>query len=171
MREIRLITIDSVICDELADQCEFEEKHEALLGDNADLIVEVVRQNEDHRRSTGADPRWGGHLAVDASSSQVIGTCAFKGAPDAEKRVEIAYFTFPAFEGRGFATAMACELEQQAAASCLVSLLLAYTLPEENASTRVLRRLDYRFVGEITDPEDGLVWRWERSPRSRVDGL
>ena len=57
MREIRLITIDSVICDELADQCEFEEKHEALLGDNADLIVEVVRQNEDHRRSTGADPR------------------------------------------------------------------------------------------------------------------
>lgn len=38
-----------------------------------------------------------------------VGTCGFKSSPD-QGRVEIAYFTFPDFEGRGLATAMAGEL-------------------------------------------------------------
>jgi hypothetical protein len=41
-------------------------------------------------------------------------------------------------------------------------LPIAHTLPEENASTRALRRNGFLFAGEVMDPEDGLVWRWER---------
>lgn len=68
--------------------------------------------------------------------------------------------TFPAFERRGFATAMARALERHAAAAHEVRLL-AHTLPEENASTRVLRKLGWARAGEATDPEAGPVWRWE----------
>jgi len=31
-----------------------------------------------------------------------------------------------------------------------------------NASQRVLAKCGFQYVGEITDPEDGLVWRFER---------
>jgi RimJ/RimL family protein N-acetyltransferase len=43
-----------------------------------------------------------------------------------------------------------------------VRVVRAHTLPEENASTRVLAKCGFRQVGEMVDPEDGLVWRWEK---------
>jgi ribosomal-protein-alanine N-acetyltransferase len=39
----------------------------------------------------------------------------------------------------------------------------AHTLPNPNASTRVLTKCGFHRVGEVIDPEDGLVWRWERN--------
>jgi [ribosomal protein S5]-alanine N-acetyltransferase len=43
-----------------------------------------------------------------------------------------------------------------------VALVIAHTLPIENASCQVLRRCGYRRAGEVIDPQDGLVWRWQR---------
>jgi [ribosomal protein S5]-alanine N-acetyltransferase len=37
----------------------------------------------------------------------------------------------------------------------------AQTLPEENASTSVLKKLRFRIVGTVEHPEDGLVWEWQ----------
>jgi len=36
-------------------------------------------------------------------------------------------------------------------------------LPEENASTSVLKKLRFRLVGTVEHPEDGLVWEWQLS--------
>jgi RimJ/RimL family protein N-acetyltransferase len=108
------------------------------------------------------DPRpapWGCYLANEGSD--MIGTCAFKAAPNEKGEVEIAYMTFPAFERRGHATAMAGALTR-IAFEAGVPMVIAHTLPEENASTRALRRNGFRHAGEVMDPEDGLVWRWER---------
>ncbi|MGH7631966.1 MAG: hypothetical protein ACREOF_21740 [Gemmatimonadales bacterium] len=33
-----------------------------------------------------------------------------------------------------------------------------------NASARVLEKLGFRRLGEVIDPEDGPVWRWEWEP-------
>jgi RimJ/RimL family protein N-acetyltransferase len=102
---------------------------------------------------------WGSYLAeVDG---QAAGFCAFKFPPDAEGEVELAYMTFPAFEGRGYATAMAGALfriAEQAGAAMVVAL----TLPYENASNRALGRNGFTLAGEEEDPEDGPVWRWEK---------
>lgn len=109
-----------------------------------------------------AQPRpdpWGCYLAYEGDIA--IGTCAFKAAPDAEGSVELAYMTFPAFERRGHATAMAAALYDIARAGG-APLAIAHTLPEENASTRALRRNGFTQAGSVIDPEDGLVWRWER---------
>lgn len=107
------------------------------------------------------DPRpvpWGSYLA--RLAGRPIGICAFKAAPDAAGEVELAYMTFPAFEGRGHAGAMIALLA--AIADEAGALPIAHTLPEENASNKALRRNRFAFAGAVEDPEDGLVWRWER---------
>ena len=77
--------------------------------------------------------------------------------------VEVAYFTFPGEEGRGIASAMAFALVQLAqAAATGASTLCAHTLPERNASCRVLEKAGFVHVGTVVDPEDGPIWRWER---------
>jgi len=108
-----------------------------------------------------ADPRpapWGSYIAYEGEAA--VGLCAFKAAPAADGSVEIAYFTFPAFEGRGHATAMAGALAR-IASDAGAALVLAHTLPEENASSRALRRNGFALAGDVVDPEDGPVWRWE----------
>jgi hypothetical protein len=36
--------------------------------------------------------------------------------------------------------------------------------PERNASVRILEKLGFAHLGQVVDPEDGPVWRWERAP-------
>jgi hypothetical protein len=38
--------------------------------------------------------------------------------------------------------------------------VIAHTLPQENPSTRILRRLGFEHVGEAVDPDEGPVWLW-----------
>lgn len=71
------------------------------------------------------------------------------------------YFTFPDHEGRGVATRMARELLRIArAAQAGHTAAIARTLPQENASTSILRKLGFQLEGELLHPEDGLVWKW-----------
>ena len=120
-----------------------------------DILTQTV---ELLTREPRPDP-WGSYLAYEADAA--VGICAFKSAPDAEGTVEIAYMTFPAFERRGYAAAMARALTETAFRTG-APLVIAHTLPAENPSTRALRRNGFVHAGETIDPEDGLVWRWER---------
>ena len=47
-------------------------------------------------------------------------------------------------------------------ASGRVRLVRAHTKPDNGASARVLAKCGFRWVGEVIDPEDGLVCRWEQ---------
>ncbi|HET9639811.1 MAG TPA: GNAT family N-acetyltransferase [Allosphingosinicella sp.] len=128
-------------------------------GGDPEGALEVLTQTvELLTRDPRPDP-WGSYLAHDGDTP--VGLCAFKAAPDAAGAVEIAYMTFPAFEGRGHAVAMAAALTDMAFAAG-APLVVAHTLPEENASSRALRRNGFTFAGDRVDPEDGPVWRWER---------
>jgi [ribosomal protein S5]-alanine N-acetyltransferase len=104
-------------------------------------------------------PRNLGYLVVEGESQQLAGTCSFKGPP-ADGAVEIAYYTFAGFEGRGIATAMARFLLDQASRMPGVTKVVAHTLPENNASTHILEKLGMTLTG--VGEEDGIaVWRWE----------
>ena len=108
------------------------------------------------------DPRpdpWGSYL-VELDGTP-IGIAAFKSAPNQEGEVELAYMTFPAFEGRGHATATIAALVAIAEAGGVRPI--AHTLPEENPSNKALRRNGFTYACEVEDPEDGLVWRWEKA--------
>jgi RimJ/RimL family protein N-acetyltransferase len=114
------------------------------------------------RASSEPDPWTHGFAVVDRESRLVVGNVGFKGPPDGEGMVEIAYGIVPDYEGRGYATEAASLLVRFASANSEVRLIRAHTLPTNNASTRVLRKNGFAYIGEVIDPEDGLVWRWER---------
>jgi RimJ/RimL family protein N-acetyltransferase len=157
---IRLLRIDQHLADAVAGGEEaFERAYGARLGEAASFAGDIVASSLAFFVRQGAP--WGGFLGVD-DAGQVVGTCAFKGPPAPDGTIEIAYFTFPPFERRGHATAMASSLFQLAAESGSVRLVIAHTLPEHNASTRALTKLGFAYSGEVMDPEDGPVWRWER---------
>jgi RimJ/RimL family protein N-acetyltransferase len=77
--------------------------------------------------------------------------------------VEIAYGIVPGYQGRGYATEAAAALVTFAFGSGCVRLVRAHTLPTPNASTRVLMKCGFERAGEVMDPDDGVVWRWERA--------
>lgn len=108
-----------------------------------------------------ADPWRHGFFLVQRESRAAIGTASFKGPPDESGTVEIAYGVVPSCEGQGYATEAAAALVAFACDHPHVKLVRAHTLPTNNASTRVLTKCGFRHVGEVVDPDDGLVWRWE----------
>lgn len=116
------------------------------------------------KSSTSADPWTHGFAVVQRGSGTVVGMCAYKGPPGPDGAVEIAYGINPEYQGRGYATEVARALVGFAFGSGRVALVCAHTRPEENASTHVLTKCGFEFIGEVMDPEDGLVWRWEFVP-------
>jgi RimJ/RimL family protein N-acetyltransferase len=114
------------------------------------------------RGSKFQDPWVHGFDMVNRETGMSVGSCGFKGPPDADGAVEIAYGVHPDHQRNGYATESAAALVAFAFASAEVRLVRAHTLPESNASTRVLTKCGFRHIGEVMDPEDGLVWRWER---------
>jgi RimJ/RimL family protein N-acetyltransferase len=108
------------------------------------------------------DPWTHGFSLEHRDTGAVIGNAAFKGPPTVDGVVEIAYGIDPDYQGKGYATEAADALTAFALASGRVRTVCAHTLPEANASTRVLTKCGFTFVGETIDPEDGLVWRWEK---------
>jgi ribosomal-protein-alanine N-acetyltransferase len=103
-----------------------------------------------------------GFALVDRSESIVVGNTAFVGPPNDAGEVEIAYGVTPSYEGRGYATQAAAALTDLAFSNDRVKTVVAHTLPETNASTRILKKNGFTFAGEVEHPEDGLIWRWER---------
>lgn len=127
--------------------------------DVAALVRDVARAQLALYARTGAAEPWIGYLGSKADG-EVIGCCSFVGPPR-DGFVEIAYFTFPHAEGRGFARSMAAGLLSIAKSHPPFPKVFAHTLPKHNASTSVLVRLGFRQVGDATDDEAGQVWRWE----------
>jgi [ribosomal protein S5]-alanine N-acetyltransferase len=161
MTDVALIEIDRTLAQAIAmGHPAFEAHYDAGLGENLDLVREIVRQTLTLLAAVPRDPPWVGYLAIDELDRLVVGTCAVKTGPSDDGCVEIAYLTFPSFQGQGFATAMAQKLITMALASPGVRSVIAHTLPQRNASTRVLEKVGMHCVGDVDNPEDGRVWQW-----------
>jgi [ribosomal protein S5]-alanine N-acetyltransferase len=107
------------------------------------------------------DPWVLGFVVRDRGTGAVVGQGGFKGPPRAGV-VEIAYGTNPEHRGNGYATETAAALVDYAFTSPEVRVVIAHTLPDSTASQRVLEKCGFTHVGEKIDPEDGLVWRFEK---------
>lgn len=135
----------------------------ALPGDHApDAIRQSCAATADFYKVVGFQPPWIGYVSV--AGGQPVGGGAFKGPPH-DNRVEIAYYTLPGLEGRGWATATATGLITLAAATAPGIVIAAQTLPVRSASTSLLTRLGFEWVGALMHPEDGEVWEWRLPPR------
>lgn len=113
--------------------------------------------------ATTSDPWLHGFTIHLLEGNAPVGSVGFKSPPSPDGIVEIAYGIEPKHQGNGYATEAAQALVTFAFSQPEVRLVCAHTLPEENASTRVLTKCAFEKVGEVVDPEDGPIWRWEKT--------
>jgi [ribosomal protein S5]-alanine N-acetyltransferase len=114
------------------------------------------------RASPAGDPWLYAFQLVAKDTGSTVGTCSFKGPP-VDGVVEIAYGTKAGHEGKGYATEAAQALVDYATTRDEVCLVIAHTLPGGLASKRVLAKCGFKYVGDVVDPEDGVVARFERA--------
>jgi ribosomal-protein-alanine N-acetyltransferase len=158
---VRLIPIDADMARVLASgAAAFESACGASVEGDLDHARELVSQNLAWMAANPRRAPWGAYLAAAASGREVVAVGAFVHAPTAQGQVEIAYGTFPRFEGRGLGTATAAALVAVARAQVEVRRVIAHTAPERNASTRILEKLGFVHDGDATDEDIGLCWRW-----------
>jgi len=132
-------------------------KPEQSVLEPADLLASIGQSYVELYQHNGYVIPWIGYLYL--VDGQCVGTCGFK-SPPTDWRVEIAYFTFPGYEDRGYATAMAQQLIDIARDRDPRIQIAAQTLPGINASTAILRKLGFVQVAEVQDPDAGTVWEW-----------
>ena len=112
-------------------------------------------------------PKFGFHLPWVAYliivQNQVVGTCSFTGKPN-NGAVEIAYWTFKEFEGKGIASFACKELINISRIANPSIIITAKTAPEHNASTKILQKHNFVFTNIVQDDEIGDAWLWELKP-------
>jgi ribosomal-protein-alanine N-acetyltransferase len=164
--DVTLLVIDAATPSALSSTAAFAGHYGVRIDEiHRDLALELVTQTLAFQARIEAHAPWIGYLCVDEESQTAVGSCGFKGDPGRlvpDRTVEIAYTTFPTYEGRGFGTAAARALLGIARSVPDVDVVLAHTLPEANASGRILTKVGFACEGEIVDPEDGPIWRWRR---------
>ena len=137
------------------------EKHTGLIVGEAGAWIGSVLSMTRAPDFEGPGGGWHGAWAV--RGNEIVGTCAYSARPDLHGRWEVAYFTFPPFEGLGLGKGMAARLLEVVAAAHPGGVTVAKTLPAESASTRILTRLGFKRIEDASDPEHGTVWAWERT--------
>lgn len=121
------------------------------------LCLESLPMTIEFFNRVGYVPPWIGYFAE--LDKQLVGVSAFKGPP-VNGTVEIAYGTFEPYRQQGIGAGI-CKLLVDLALKTDPSLrITARTLPEENYSTRILRKNGFKMIGPVIDPEDGEVWEW-----------
>ena len=78
----------------------------------------------------------------------MIGGGGYKGKPTAEGMVELGYEITSNYRNNGYATEMARGLIAHAFTNNMVKSIIAHTLAEENASTKVLQKCGFKKVQE-----------------------
>ncbi|MFO0906797.1 MAG: GNAT family N-acetyltransferase [Isosphaeraceae bacterium] len=117
------------------------------------------------RRTPPGDPWALGFTVVDRGSKATVGGCAFKGPPDSDGMVEVAYGIDEAYRCQGFATEASAGLTEFALSHDQVRVVRAHTKADNGPSVRVLSKCGFEKLGEVIDPEDGPVIRWEKARR------
>jgi RimJ/RimL family protein N-acetyltransferase len=93
------------------------------------------------------------YVIVRQSDGHAVGDVGFRGPPGSDGRVEIGYALVPAARGEGLATEAVGLLADWAREQPGVDAVTARVDPENDASQRLLRRLDFAPDGQ----HDGLM--------------
>lgn len=114
-----------------------------------------------YRESPNGHP-WGSLFFVEPDARVLVGLGGYKGPPSPDAVVEIGYAIAPAFQRQGLATDAVTQMVHRAFEEAAVRAVDAHTLGHANPSTRVLEKSGFRRIGEINDPDEGVIWHWRR---------
>lgn len=125
--------------------------------------VEALQYAKEQLESGEEQSGWWTYFPVLKGTNTLVGCGGFAGKPTPEGGVEIGYEIAAKFRQQGLATEFAEGLVQKAFEDERVKFVAAHTLGEENPSTQVLINCGFEQVDEFEDPDEGLIWRWERA--------
>lgn len=123
--------------------------------------VVALQYSLDRLSGNEEESGWWTYFPVHKQDNKLIGSGGYKGKPTADGTVEIGYEIALDYRNRGLATEMTKGLIENAFRDERVRLIVAHTLGQDNASTKVLQKCGFKKVEEINDPDDGLIWKWE----------
>jgi RimJ/RimL family protein N-acetyltransferase len=103
---------------------------------------------------------WWTYVFIDDRRGALVGSGGFAGRPTEHGVVELGYETAPPFRGHGYAREAASGLLAFAFGQAAIAAVDAHTLPERNASARVLEWNRFRHIGIVEHPDDGMIWHW-----------
>jgi RimJ/RimL family protein N-acetyltransferase len=127
------------------------------------LCIETIQMTIDFYKKVGFVQPWIGYYAKE--NGEFVGSGGFKGKP-INGIIEIAYGTLEQYRKQGIGTAI-CKLLVHLSLQTDPSLkITARTLPEENFSTKILKKNNFIFIGTVNDVEDGEVWEWLFKPHN-----
>ena len=133
-----------------------DKSNELYISENCQELIQMM---DEFYPKVGFNIPWVGYFLL--LNNQVVGTAGFTGQP-VDNTVEISYWTFKEWEGQGIAS-MACkELIAIAQKTNPSVTITAKTLPEQNASTKILQNNNFKFVEIVQDHEIGDAWLWVR---------
>ncbi|MCF8325969.1 MAG: GNAT family N-acetyltransferase [Leadbetterella sp.] len=124
---------------------------------SSDECQMLLQSYDDYYQTIGFNKPWVGYFVL--RQNRVVGSCGFTGQPQ-EGKVEIAYWTFKAYEGQGIASFSCHELVSIARKTDPTLIITAKTAPENNASTKILQNNGFQFAGVVQDHEIGDAWLW-----------
>lgn len=127
---------------------------EILHTENCRLLISMY---EKYYSLMGFNLPWVGYFIID--NNTVVGSCGFVGKPN-DGVVEIAYWTFKEYEGKGVASFACSELIAIARKVDPSLILTARTAPHFNASVKILQNNGFSFYSTAQDIEIGAAWDW-----------
>jgi RimJ/RimL family protein N-acetyltransferase len=152
---LRLVAADAALI-----HLELEDRPALLAALNADSPAEWPPPENDDASfryfldSLERDPSfagWGYWYVIERRSRRPIGTCGFKGRPDAMGMVEIGYSIVLSRQNHGFASEAVAALIAWCANQG-ARIVVAETLPELVASIRVMEKNGLVFDGDGSEP-------------------
>jgi len=135
----------------------------ALLGrvEPQALPPPFVAQRALDQLQAGVDPAWcATFLMLRDADGQVLGSCGFKHAPDADGVVEIGYGVAPACQRQGVASQAVAALCVMALRSPAVRQVLACISPDNRASQALAGKLGFRAGVGLLDADGEHVVAW-----------
>ena len=124
---------------------------------DADAVTYTLR----HLEAEPASATWASYYFVlrgDAADT-LIGVGGYKGPPRPDGTVEIGYAVLPPYQRKGYGAEAAAGLTYRAFEDPRVTRVIAETLPDLEASQRVLRGNGFECIGDGSEP--GVI-RFER---------
>jgi [ribosomal protein S5]-alanine N-acetyltransferase len=147
----------------LRDERELAAMLEVSLADDwlgFEAAREAIRPSYEYLKAHPSARLWWTYLITHRADRALIGLGGYKGEADSAGMVEIGYSIAPGYRRRGLATEAARGMIDRAFSHPHVTSVDAHTLPEENPSTRVLRKVGMKHMGTVHDPDDGEIWHW-----------
>jgi ribosomal-protein-alanine N-acetyltransferase len=131
-----------------------DKSSEMYSSENCQVLLNIY---DDYYQTIGYNFPWVGYFVI--KDNLIVGSCGFKGSPK-DDTVEISYWTFEPYENQGIASFSCQELVSISQQFDSGIKITATTAPENNASTKILQKNGFRYIGIVQDHEIGDAWLW-----------